>query len=119
MKAIFPCNGTMVIKKSDLDSLKSYYKTQLITSKLNDFAKVSKNIIQVGNFNYLPQNSNIILEPAELLSLDKLKSVLNLPPKTASTTQNNLEDDEYDESDLIDDSDLLSNPFFTTLRPLD
>lgn len=119
MKAVFPCNGTMVINKSDLEPLKAFYKTQLITSKLNDFAKISKNVIQVGNFNYLPQNSNIILEPTELLSLDKLKKVLNLQPKTVSTTQNNLEDDEYDESDLIDDSDLLSNPFFTTLRPLD
>ena len=51
MKVVFPCPGSIVLLKQDLDTLKAFYNTSLITSKMNDIYKNSNSIVQVGNFN--------------------------------------------------------------------
>jgi hypothetical protein len=138
MKAIFPCKGTMIIYKQDLTALEAFYKSRLITSKLSAYAKISTETLQVGNLNYLPNNSNLILDTNSLLSLNKLKEVLNIEP-ISKTTNNQTENLDVqpnlanvqrqaalensatlnNEEDLIDDKDILSNPFFQTLKPLE
>ena len=90
-----------------------------------DYYKTSKDIMQVGIFTYIPQNTNIVLDKSSLLELQTLKKVLNIDVKkpersTMKIPSINKEQPEIaNEEDLIDDDDILSNPFFTTLKPLD
>ena len=122
MKAIFPCKGTIILNKQDVEPLEAYYKTELIRSKMYEYYKSSKDIMQVGPFTYIPQNTNIILDKSSLLELQTLKNVLNIGSKKVNSSAEapilnsvSTASEEY----LIDDSDILSNPFFTTLKPLD
>lgn len=122
MKAIFPCKGTIILNKQDVEPLEAYYKTELIRSKMYEYYKSSKDIMQVGPFTYIPQNTNIILDKSSLLELQTLKNVLNIGSKKVNSSAeapilNSVST--ASEEDLIDDSDILSNPFFTTLKPLD
>lgn len=122
MKAIFPCKGTIILNKQDIEPLEAYYKTELIRSKMYEYYKTSKDIMQVGPFTYIPQNTNIVLDKSSLLELQTLKNVLNIGnkkvnPSAEAPTLNSVST--ASEEDLIDDSDILSNPFFTTLKPLD
>lgn len=125
MKAIFPCKGSIILNKQDVEPLEAYYKTELIRSKMYDYYKTSKDIMQVGIFTYIPQNTNIVLDKSSLLELQTLKKVLNIDVKkpersTMKIPSINKEPPEIaNEEDLIDDDDILSNPFFTTLKPLD
>ena len=90
-----------------------------------DYYKTSKDIMQVGIFTYIPQNTNIVLDKSSLLELQTLKKVLNIDVKkpersTMKIPSINKEPPEIaNEEELIDDDDILSNPFFTTLKPLD
>ena len=83
MKAIFPCKGTIILNKQDIEPLEAYYKTELIRSKMYEYYKTSKDIMQVGPFTYIPQNTNIVLDKSSLLELQTLKNVLNIemPPR--------------------------------------
>lgn len=122
MKAIFPCKGSIILNKQDVEPLEAYYKTELIRSKMYEYYKSSKDIMQVGPFTYIPQNTNIILDKSSLLELQTLKNVLNIGSKKVNSSAeapilNSVST--ASEEDLIDDSDILSNPFFTTLKPLD
>ncbi len=125
MKAIFPCKGSIILNKQDVEPLEAYYKTELIRSKMYDYYKTSKDIMQVGIFTYIPQNTNIVLDKSSLLELQTLKKVLNIDVKkpersTMKIPSINKEPPEIaNEEELIDDDDILSNPFFTTLKPLD
>lgn len=120
MKAIFPCKGTIILNKQDVEPLEAYYKTELIRSKMYEYYKSSKDIMQVGPFTYIPQNTNIILDKSSLLELQTLKNVLNIGTKKSEAVETPpLNSASTSEEDLIDDSDILSNPFFTTLKPLD
>lgn len=125
MKAIFPCKGSIILNKQDVEPLEAYYKTELIRSKMYDYYKTSKDIMQVGIFTYIPQNTNIVLDKSSLLELQTLKKVLNIDVKkpersTIKIPSINKEPPEIaNEEELIDDDDILSNPFFTTLKPLD
>ena len=125
MKAIFPCKGSIILNKQDVEPLEAYYKTELIRSKMYDYYKTSKDIMQVGIFTYIPQNTNIVLDKSSLLELQTLKKVLNIDVKkperpTMKIPSINKEQPEIaNEEELIDDDDILSNPFFTTLKPLD
>ena len=125
MKVVFPCPGSIVLLKQDLDTLKAFYNTSLITSKMNDIYKNSNSIVQVGNFNYIPPKNVLVLHKANLLTIEKMRGILGIDapstpapaPVEEKTTQ-----PEAPAVDLnntpISDSDLLSNPFFQTLRPL-
>lgn len=125
MKAIFPCKGSIILNKQDVEPLEAYYKTELVRSKMYDYYKASKDIMQVGVFTYIPQNTNIVLDKSSLLELQTLKKVLNIDVKkpedpTMKIPSINEEPAKIaNEEDLIDDDDILSNPFFTTLKPLD
>lgn len=130
MKAIFPCKGTIILNKQDLEPLKAFYKSELMRSQMYDFYRNSKDILQVNNFTYIPQGINIILNKDSLLELNTLKEVLGIKQKTSKTVKpsstnipeispTDYSEVENPEDDLIDDGDILSNPFFTTLKPLD
>jgi hypothetical protein len=111
----------MIIYKDDLSSLKAFYKSRLITSKLSAYANIAKETLQVGTLNYLPNNSNLILDKSSLLTLNSLRKALNLDNNlelgnNQSESSNKISNSE---KDLIDDKDILSHPFFQTLKPLD
>lgn len=122
MKVVFPCSGSLVLLKEDLETLKAFYNTNLLTSKMADMYKNANTIIQVNNFNYIPRTDSLVLYNANVLTIEKMRKILGIfresqvqeapkpPVKEQKQTQ---EDDDY-----ISDNDLLSNPFFTTLTPL-
>lgn len=121
MKVVFPCEGALVLMKQDLDILKAFYNTSLLQSKMLEVYRQSDTIIQVGNFNYIPQKNYIVPHKAHLLSIEKMRKILGIyneqseqkasePQKSESPANHN--------NDKISDSDLLSNPFFQTLKPI-
>lgn len=122
MKVVFPCEGSLVLMKQDLDILKAFYNTSLLQSKMLDIYKQSDTIIQVGNFNYIPEKNNIILHKAHFLTIEKMRKILGIyndsEKQEKSTSENISKDTEYNNNDKISDNDLLSNPFFQTLKPL-
>ena len=78
MKVVFPCEGSLVLMKQDLDILKAFYNTSLLQSKMLDIYKQSDTIIQVGNFNYIPEKNNIILHKAHFLTIEKMRKILGI-----------------------------------------
>ena len=78
MKVVFPCEGAIVLMKQDLDILKAFYNTSLLQSKMLEVYRQSDTLIQVGNFNYIPQKNYVVLHKAHLLSIEKIdrKSVV-------------------------------------------
>ena len=76
MKAVFPSKGVVIVTKYNVDVLKNFYKNNLINSKLFSIYQQSDYSIQVGNFNYLPKKSNIILDNAHLLTLRQLQEIV-------------------------------------------
>lgn len=129
MKVVFPCKGSLVLLKQDLETLEAFYNTSILTSKMLDIYKASNVMVQVGNFNYIPQKSALVLYKANLLTIEKMRKILGIynttsTPAVASekTTSNasvqNTTISETDNNAPISDNDLLSNPFFQTLKPL-
>lgn len=121
MKVVFPCEGALVLMKQDLDILKAFYNTSLLQSKMLEVYRQSDTIIQVGNFNYIPQKNYVVLHKAHLLSIEKMRKILGIyneklerkqemPKQTVPEVNHN--------NDKIKDNDLLSNPFFQTLKPI-
>lgn len=117
MKVVFPCKGVIVLTKEDVQTLNSFYTTNLMTSKVYEIYNTSEFIIQVGNFNYLPKKKSLVLDESQLLSIPKLRSILNMPTTTSSTTSPIIED--VEENNELSDETILSHPFFKTLKPLD
>ena len=123
MKVVFPCPGSLVLLKQDLDTLQAFYNATLMTSKMNDIYKTSNSIIQVGSLNYIPPKFTLALHKANLLTIEKMREILNLTPsQPAPTPVNPVVENNTPTEDLsskpISDNDLLSNPFFQTLTPL-
>ena len=121
MKVVFPCKGALVLLKQDLESLNAFYNTQILTSKLSETYQNSNTIMQVKNFNYLPHKSSIVLYKADILTIGKMKQILGIQEKTSTNSSlSNTDNTNYDEenSKPISDDDILSNPFFQTLQPL-
>lgn len=125
MKVVFPCKGSLVLLKQDLETLEAFYNTSLLTSKMLDIYKASNVMVQVGNFNYVPQKSTLVLYKVNLLTIEKMRKILGIyNEKTAhqetapapASAQNNTVAENNDAP--ISDNDLLSNPFFQTLKPL-
>ena len=117
MKVVFPCTGSLVLLKQDLETLKAFYNTNLLTSKLVETYKTSNVTVQVGNFNYIPRKSSLVLYKANVLTIEKMRKILGIykeptpQPVTQEKTVSNVEE-------KISDNDILSNPFFQTLKPL-
>lgn len=120
MKVVFPCEGALVLMKQDLDILKAFYNTSLLQSKMLEVYRQSDTIIQVGNFNYIPTKNYVVLHKTHLLTIEKMRKILGIyneklesKPEVRKTVPKVVQNTEK-----ISDSDLLSNPFFQTLRPI-
>ena len=79
MKVVFPCKGSIVLTKNDVETLEAFYNTKLLTSKMNDLYQTSQFMLQVGNFKYLPRHYSVRLYNANLMSLRKMRELLGLP----------------------------------------
>lgn len=129
MKAVFPSKGVVIVTKYNVDVLKNFYKNNLINSKLFSIYQQSDYSIQVGNFNYLPKKSNIILDNAHLLTLRQLqeivaKQIKENPSAVTIKKAPQKPSDETDESnnfsdEPLDDNFIKNNPFFSTLTSLE
>ena len=126
MKAVFPCKGVVIVTKYNVNVLRNFYKNNLINSKLFSIYQQSDYSIQVGNFNYLPKKSNIILDNAHLLTLRQLQEIVAkqikgnpgaVTIKKAPSKETNESDDFSDEP--LDDNFIKNNPFFSTLTALE
>ena len=123
LKVVFPCKGALVLLKQDLETLQAFYNTSLLTSKMADYYKSSNSMIQIGNFNYIPQKNALVLYKANLLTIEKMRKILGIYQETKKNTV--LENSSAEESAPISSNstpisvnDLLSNRFFQTLKPL-
>lgn len=123
LKVVFPCKGSLVLLKKDLETLQAFYNTSLLTSKMADYYKTSNSMIQIGNFNYIPQKNALVLYKTNLLTISKMRQILGIYQETKknSSTENTITEENTqndNNSAPISDNDLLSNPFFQTLKPL-
>lgn len=125
MRVVFPIEGSVILLKQDLETLVAFYNTNLITSKMNDYYKTSKSIVQVGSFNYIPKDHFILMFNTTPLDLSTMRQILDLtsgkenpeaPTKSETAKANKVE---TDSNKKISDDDIMSNPFFTTLKPVD
>lgn len=121
MKVVFPRSGSLVLLKQDLETLKAFYNTNLLTSKMADMYKKANTMIQIKNFNYIPQTDSLVLDNAHVLTIDEMREILGIFNSQETTKENDSEQTQVsiDEKDYISDDDILSNPFFTTLTPID
>ena len=119
MKVVFPRSGSLVLLKQDLDTLKAFYKTNLLTSKMADMYKTSTTMIQIKNFNYIPKSNSLVLDNAHVLTIDEMREILGIFNSQESVKQQDQIPETVKESNYISDDDILSNPFFTTLTPID
>lgn len=135
MKVVFPCSGSIVLTKDDLQILQDFYENNLVNSKAYPLYSTCDYILQVGNFNYLPIKSRLIIEDnASLLTISKLRGIIDSAvPENAKAnataqveekpeTKEEVKEEKSvkgDEEEMpIKDEDILSNPFFTTLKPV-
>ena len=116
MKAIFPCFGSLIMTKNDIENIKDYYDSRQISN--NDSLVISENKF----FNYFNDDTTFILDNVTPLTVSKLKKVLGISNnKVETNSQKNLKESEniHEDEELIDDDSIFSNPFFTTLKPVD
>lgn len=120
MKVVFPCEGALVLMKQDLDILKAFYNTSLLQSKMLEVYRQSDTIIQVGNFNYIPAKNYVVLHKTHLLTIEKMRKILGIYNEKTETKPEVRKPVQAlsQNTNKISDSDLLSNPFFQTLRPI-
>lgn len=125
MKVVFPCKGALVLLKQDLDTLKAFYKSSILTSKLSETYKNSNIMVQVGNFNYIPQKSSLVLYKANVLTIEKMRKILGIYRESSINNKSTTQKKEVTQQNFVEhntapisDNDLLSNPFFQTLKPL-
>ena len=78
MKVVFPRNGSLVLLKQDLETLKAFYNTNLLTSKMTDTYKISTTMIQIKNFNYIPKSNSLVLDNAHVLTIDEMREILGI-----------------------------------------
>lgn len=129
MKAIFPCKGVVIVTKHNVESIHNFYMDNLINSKLFQVYSGSNFHAQVGSFNYLPQKSTVILENANLLTIQQLHEVLKrenakdsasnsqAAQNSENTSKNSAEATDYNKP--LEDNFILNHPFFETLKPID
>ena len=112
MKAIFPCTGTIIVTKQDVNKLRNFYTDNLENSKLFQIYNQSNYSIQIGGLTYLPKKSNLVLENVTFLTLPKLYNELS--------KQANINTDTFTKQPIqpLDDNFILNHPFFKTLTPL-
>ena len=121
MRVVFPRSGSLVLLKQDLETLKAFYNTNLLTSKMSEMYKSTNTIIQVKNFNYIPKSNSLVLYNAHVLTIDEMRKILGIPneAETAKESSSAQTPEIHENQNYITDDDILSNPFFTTLVPID
>lgn len=126
MKAVFPCKGVIVVAKQNVDILANFYEGSLVNSKIYS-AYLNNNLsVQVGNLNYLPPDSKIVLsKKAKLLTIQELNAVL-ISTMQSKPTASNLSSEttskpipQIAEDTPIEDEDIKNHPFFKTLKAID
>ena len=104
--------------KNDIEELKNYYDSRQLEND-DDSTIIVENIF----FNYFNNNSELILDNVTPLTVSKLKKVLGINDNTKvdnnSEENNNKKEQLQENEELIDDDSIMSNPFFTTLKPVD
>lgn len=118
MKVVFPCKGVIVLTKEDIETLDSFYTTNLMTSKIYEIYNSSEYIMQVGNFNYLPKKTTLVLDESQLLTIPKMRLILDSHTSTTIPSQKVEEPKKEEQYEEISDDTILSHPFFQTLKPL-
>lgn len=120
MKVVFPCEGSIILLKKDLQVLKDFYYSSLENkSQLYSYYQATGSPVQIGSLNYLPIKSNLVLYKPELLTILKMRQILNEFEEEQSSQEEPENEEEVIEDDTqLSDDDILSNPFFQTLTPL-
>lgn len=124
MKVVFPCEGSLILLKKDLSVLKDFYYSSIENnSQLFSYYSSTGSPVQIGALNYLPIKSNLVLYKPELLTISKMRKILNEFEEEQNPTQESTPSSEHDKEDIennsqISDEDILSNPFFQTLKPI-
>ena len=116
MKAVFPCKGVVVLTKKDIKSLENFYNNKLSSTKTPESFNTSKSTLKIGNLYYLPSQTNIVINEENLLSLLQLRSMMENSVVQTSSSDKKINDKNLQKP--ISDNDILSHPFFTTLKPL-
>ena len=146
MKAIFFFFLSIIVNKQDLDPMHAYYNMQLIRSKMNEYMKTSTSILQVGNFSYIPESCNIVVDMTSLNTIESIKTALHIagPAKSENSigsmgssqaqSLNSLQSNIEQANDIVEvkqeeverwintpikDEDITTNPFFTTFKQVD
>ena len=107
MKAVFPCKGVVVVTKQNV-----------INSPLFSAYQQGNLDVQVGPFNYFPQNTKVVLrQNTELLTIQELNKALAGAIQKADTNEVS-SSEKYDDTP-IEDSSIMEHPFFQTLKQVD
>ena len=119
MKAIFPYLGNFILPKKDIEKLKQIYN-----DNSNENFNINTCISENNNFSYFRDNSFFIYDQTTRASFNELKSALGIgiptPSQTAPSPKTEIpkiSQTQAPEKQLNDD-DIMSNSFFTTLKML-
>lgn len=120
MKVVFPRSGSLVLLKQDLETLREFYNTNLLTSQFANMYNNSTTMIQIKNLNYIPKSDYLVLDDAHVLTIDEMREILGISNKQESPLMkpSSKNEETAEKADYISDNDILSNPFFTTLTPI-
>ena len=113
MKAVFPCKGVVVLTKKDIQVLEAFYRSTLTNSKMFEIYNTTEYMVQIGNLNYLPPKSSLVVNENSLLTTSKLRSIMNISSVNQENSKSSLDID-----NTLSDDDILSHPFFQTLKPI-
>ena len=102
MKAIFPFEGNVILSKKDIEKIEKAYNA----NSSENFEQNSC-ISRKGFFNYFKDNTFFIYDKTKFATMKDLKSSLGIDNSKNAT-----------DSEQLDDDDIMSNSFFTTLKML-
>ena len=110
MNTIFTGIGNIIMTKTDIENLKNYYNSYKVENNSNDL------LVENSLFNYFQDNCEIILDNITPLTVIQLKKMLRI----GENNQIMKNHQPINNNETFDDNDsILSNPFFTTLKPID
>ena len=104
MKAIFPFEGNLILSKNDIEKIEKAYN-----ANSNENFEQNSCISKKGIFNYFKDNTFFIYDKTKFATMKDLKSSLGI---------NNSNSKNATDSEQLDDDDIMSNSFFTTLKML-
>ena len=118
MKIIFPYLGNFILPKKDIEKLKQIYN-----DNLNENFNINTCISENNNFNYFRDNSFFIYDQTTRASISELKSALGIGTNTSqqskpATKVETKKIEKIESEKQLDDDDIMSNSFFTTLKML-